>query len=64
MTKFIADPDNIWTTMPQQTMTFAGFHAQSRHHEAAAEFVEGHVHAGMPRTRGHLSWPLKAPAAH
>src|SRR5271169_3960583 len=25
MTKFIADPDNIWTTMPQQTMTFAGF---------------------------------------
>jgi NitT/TauT family transport system substrate-binding protein len=25
MIKFIADPDNIWTTMPQQTMTFAGF---------------------------------------
>jgi NitT/TauT family transport system substrate-binding protein len=25
MVKFIADPDNIWTTMPQQTMTFAGF---------------------------------------
>jgi NitT/TauT family transport system substrate-binding protein len=25
MTKFVADPDNIWTTMPQQTMTFAGF---------------------------------------
>ena len=25
MTKFIADPDNIWTTMPQQTMTFANF---------------------------------------
>ena len=25
MTKFISDPDNIWTTMPQQTMTFAGF---------------------------------------
>jgi NitT/TauT family transport system substrate-binding protein len=25
MVKFISDPDNIWTTMPQQTMTFAGF---------------------------------------
>jgi NitT/TauT family transport system substrate-binding protein len=25
MTKFIADPDNIWTTAPQQTMTFANF---------------------------------------
>ena len=25
MTKFISDPDNIWTTMPQQTMTFANF---------------------------------------
>jgi sulfonate transport system substrate-binding protein len=25
MIKFIADPDNIWTTTPQQTMTFAGF---------------------------------------
>jgi NitT/TauT family transport system substrate-binding protein len=25
MTKFISDPDNIWTTTPQQTMTFAGF---------------------------------------
>jgi NitT/TauT family transport system substrate-binding protein len=25
MVKFIADPDNIWTTAPQQTMTFAGF---------------------------------------
>jgi NitT/TauT family transport system substrate-binding protein len=25
MTKFISDPDNIWTTMPQQSMTFAGF---------------------------------------
>ena len=25
MTKFIADPDNIWTTTPQQTMTFANF---------------------------------------
>ena len=25
MTKFIADHDNIWTTMPQQTMTFATF---------------------------------------
>lgn len=25
MAKFISDPDNIWTTMPQQTMTFAGF---------------------------------------
>jgi NitT/TauT family transport system substrate-binding protein len=25
MTKFIADPDNIWTTMPQQTVTFANF---------------------------------------
>jgi NitT/TauT family transport system substrate-binding protein len=25
MTRFIADPDNIWTTTPQQTMTFAGF---------------------------------------
>jgi NitT/TauT family transport system substrate-binding protein len=25
MIRFIADPDNIWTTMPQQTMTFAGF---------------------------------------
>ena len=25
MTKFISDPDNIWTTKPQQTMTFAGF---------------------------------------
>lgn len=25
MTKFIVDPDNIWTTMPQQTMTFANF---------------------------------------
>jgi NitT/TauT family transport system substrate-binding protein len=25
MIKFISDPDNIWTTMPQQTMTFAGF---------------------------------------
>ena len=25
MVKFIADPDNIWTTMPQQTMTFANF---------------------------------------
>jgi NitT/TauT family transport system substrate-binding protein len=25
MVKFIADPDNIWTTTPQQTMTFAGF---------------------------------------
>src|SRR4029077_3718022 len=25
MTKFISDPDNIWTTVPQQTMTFAGF---------------------------------------
>jgi NitT/TauT family transport system substrate-binding protein len=25
MAKFIADPDNIWTTMPQQTMTFANF---------------------------------------
>jgi NitT/TauT family transport system substrate-binding protein len=23
--KFISDPDNIWTTTPQQTMTFAGF---------------------------------------
>jgi sulfonate transport system substrate-binding protein len=25
MVKFISDPDNIWTTMPQQTMTFAMF---------------------------------------
>jgi NitT/TauT family transport system substrate-binding protein len=25
MIKFISDPDNLWTTMPQQTMTFAGF---------------------------------------
>jgi NitT/TauT family transport system substrate-binding protein len=25
MIKFISDPDNIWTTVPQQTMTFAGF---------------------------------------
>jgi NitT/TauT family transport system substrate-binding protein len=25
MAKFISDPDNIWTTMPQQSMTFAGF---------------------------------------
>jgi NitT/TauT family transport system substrate-binding protein len=25
MTRFISDPDNIWTTMPQQTMTFAEF---------------------------------------
>jgi NitT/TauT family transport system substrate-binding protein len=25
MTGFISDPDNIWTTTPQQTMTFAGF---------------------------------------
>ena len=25
MTRFISDPDNIWTTMPQQTMKFAGF---------------------------------------
>jgi len=25
MTRFISDPDNIWTTVPQQTMTFAGF---------------------------------------
>src|SRR5664279_6640079 len=25
MTKFISDKDNIWTTMPQQTMTFANF---------------------------------------
>jgi NitT/TauT family transport system substrate-binding protein len=25
MAKFIADPDNIWTTTPQQNMTFAGF---------------------------------------
>src|SRR5260370_1120998 len=25
MIKFISDPDNIWTAMPQQTMTFAGF---------------------------------------
>jgi NitT/TauT family transport system substrate-binding protein len=25
MIKFISDPDNLWTTMPQKTMTFAGF---------------------------------------
>jgi NitT/TauT family transport system substrate-binding protein len=25
MVKFISDPDNIWTTMPQQSMTYAGF---------------------------------------
>jgi NitT/TauT family transport system substrate-binding protein len=25
MIKFISDSDNIWTTVPQQTMTFAGF---------------------------------------
>jgi NitT/TauT family transport system substrate-binding protein len=25
MIKFIADPDNVWTTTPQQTMTFANF---------------------------------------
>lgn len=25
MTEFISDPDNIWTTTPQQTMTFANF---------------------------------------
>lgn len=25
MTKFISDPDNIWTTVPQQAMTFAAF---------------------------------------
>jgi NitT/TauT family transport system substrate-binding protein len=25
MIKFISDPDNIWTTMPQQSMTYAGF---------------------------------------
>jgi len=25
MVKFISDPDNIWTTTPQQTMTFANF---------------------------------------
>jgi NitT/TauT family transport system substrate-binding protein len=25
MIKFISDPDNIWTTVPQQTMTFASF---------------------------------------
>jgi NitT/TauT family transport system substrate-binding protein len=25
MTRFISDPDNIWTTTPQQTLTFAGF---------------------------------------
>ena len=25
MVKFISDKDNIWTTMPQQTMTFANF---------------------------------------
>jgi NitT/TauT family transport system substrate-binding protein len=25
MTRFISDPDNIWTTTPQQTITIAGF---------------------------------------
>jgi NitT/TauT family transport system substrate-binding protein len=25
MVKFISDPDNVWTTAPQQTMTFANF---------------------------------------
>ena len=25
MVKFIADPDNVWTTTPQQSMTFATF---------------------------------------
>jgi sulfonate transport system substrate-binding protein len=25
LTKYIADPDNVWTTTPQQTMTFANF---------------------------------------
>ena len=25
MTRFISDPDNVWTTTPQQTITFAGF---------------------------------------
>lgn len=25
LTKYISDPDNVWTTTPQQTMTFAGF---------------------------------------
>jgi NitT/TauT family transport system substrate-binding protein len=25
MVKFISDPDNIWTTMPQQTMTYVNF---------------------------------------
>ena len=25
LTKYISDPDNIWTTTPQQTMTFANF---------------------------------------
>jgi NitT/TauT family transport system substrate-binding protein len=25
MSKFISDPDNIWTTTPQQNMNFAGF---------------------------------------
>jgi NitT/TauT family transport system substrate-binding protein len=25
MVRFISDPDNVWTTVPQQTMTFAGF---------------------------------------
>ena len=25
MAKFIADPDNVWTTTPQQNMNFAGF---------------------------------------
>jgi NitT/TauT family transport system substrate-binding protein len=25
MTKFISDPDNVWTTTPKHTMTFAGF---------------------------------------
>jgi NitT/TauT family transport system substrate-binding protein len=25
LTKYIADPDNVWTTAPQQTMTFANF---------------------------------------
>ena len=55
MVKFIADPDNVWTTAPQQSMDFCHVHAQSRHHEAIARFVEGSLHAKIARTQGRLS---------
>jgi len=54
MIRFISDPDNIWTTMPQQTMNFVGFMHKVGTMKRLPASWKRPLHAGMPRTRRQL----------